>query len=203
MSEPGEVCAKADSARNGQHMLDTATQEIGADDLPPKRLSARLLSRCQLKGFGPDHEQRLLARRKRRSGRRNHYPKRRLEFNVLGITPREHRSSDKLGSTDKLRHLATGRSCIQFARRAHLRNFATEHHDHPIGHHHRFRLVMRDIKRGDPHPLLEIADKETHFLAEACIEVGQRFIEEKHARFDHERTCQGDPLLLPPESWRG
>jgi hypothetical protein len=57
-------------------------------------------------------------------------------------------------------------------------------------------LVVRDVDGGDREPPLQVADLVPHLHAQLRVEVGQRLVEEQHARTDDDRARERDALLL-------
>ena len=55
---------------------------------------------------------------------------------------------------------------------------------------------MGDEDRGQTQRLLQLADLQLHLLAQRGIQVRQRFIQQQHVGFDHQRPGQGHALLL-------
>ena len=55
---------------------------------------------------------------------------------------------------------------------------------------------MGDINGGDARLLLNAANFRAHTHPELGIQIGQRLIKQQHARFQHQRPCQSDTLLL-------
>ena len=55
---------------------------------------------------------------------------------------------------------------------------------------------MRDVNRGYAEPSLQGADLVPDGLADACVEVGERLVEQQDARADRERPPERDALPL-------
>ena len=85
-----------------------------------------------------------------------------------------------------------------FPRRALPQDLALAHDDHVIGQRHGLGLIMGHVYRGQTEPLLNVAQLEAHRLAQPGIEIGQRLVEEEHARAVDQRAGEHDPLLLSP-----
>ena len=98
--------------------------------------------------------------------------------------------------SDEAGHLARCGAVVDLGGRAHLRDPAAEHHDDPVGHAQRLRLVVRDVDGGDADAPLDVADEDAHLLAQLGVEIGERLVEQQDARLDHERARQRDTLLL-------
>ena len=85
---------------------------------------------------------------------------------------------------------------VDVSRRAALLNDAVVHDHDAVGHHHGLALVMGDIDGGDADALLQIADEEAHVVAQAGVEIGERFVEQQHRGFDDQRAGERYALLL-------
>src|SRR5690348_5072516 len=70
------------------------------------------------------------------------------------------------------------------------------HYDDAIAKRHRLHLIMGDVDDRRPQLAPNACDLAPHLHAELRIEVGERLIEEKHARLSHDRTPDGDALPL-------
>src|SRR5215470_3410099 len=55
---------------------------------------------------------------------------------------------------------------------------------------------MGDVERGDFETLDQLAQLETSFLPELCVQVAQRFVEQQYAGLFDQRAGEGEPLLL-------
>ena len=66
-----------------------------------------------------------------------------------------------------------------------------------VRHGQRFRLIMGHIEHGDAEALVDALDLELHLFAQILVQRPQRFIHQHQLRLEDQRTCQGDPLLLP------
>ena len=96
----------------------------------------------------------------------------------------------------EVHHETIGRRLIQRARGAILRDPCLVHHDDPVGDRQRLGLIVRDINHGQAERLLQRPDLVANVAAQPGVEVGQRLIEQQHARFQHHRPRQGHALLL-------
>ena len=85
-------------------------------------------------------------------------------------------------------------SFIDLQRRAHLLQYTSIHNRDPIGHRHRFELIMGDIN----HRLLELPlqtlDLSTHDRPEGGVNVAEGLVEQENRRLDNGRTPDGDTL---------
>ena len=73
---------------------------------------------------------------------------------------------------------------------------AVLHHDQLLSDRHRFDLVVRDVDRRDFEPVVELFDHRAHVAAQTCVQVGQRFVEQKHARLADDGSAECDSLPL-------
>jgi hypothetical protein len=73
---------------------------------------------------------------------------------------------------------------------------AVMHDNDLVGHGHRLDLVMRDIDGGRLQPLVQFLNLGAHRHAQFCVEVGQRFVEQKHLRIAHDRPAHRHALAL-------
>lgn len=101
---------------------------------------------------------------------------------------------------DKSRDEGRSGIFVEFHRRPHLFDFSVvEHHD-LVGHGHRFDLVMRHVDHGAAQFLVKVCQFDPHLRAQRRIQVGKRFIEQKHGRIAYHGTANGDTLALAPDS---
>ncbi len=121
---------------------------------------------------------------------------------LRGIAPGQN-AADTVGVAHEAGDEGIARLLVELARRAGLRDSALVHHDDAVGHGHRFRLVVRDVHDRQRQPLLQVADLLAHLPAQPRVEIGQRFVEEQHAGFEHERARDRHALLLPARQFRG
>ena len=98
---------------------------------------------------------------------------------------------------DEGRNELVVRLCVEFERRADLRDDAAIEHDDPIGERHGFDLVVRHIDHRGAEGLVKLGQFDAHLDAKHGVEIGQRFVEEKHFRLADERPSDGDALALP------
>ena len=66
----------------------------------------------------------------------------------------------------------------------------------PVGHRHRFGLIMGDIDHGDADLAMDAFELDLHLLAQILVERAQRLVEQQHIRIEHQPARQGDALLL-------
>ena len=85
---------------------------------------------------------------------------------------------------------------VEVERAADLLDPAQVHHHDALGHGHGFHLVVGDVDRGGPEPLVQRLDLGPHLHPELGVEVGERLVEEEHLRVAHDGAAHGDPLAL-------
>ena len=85
---------------------------------------------------------------------------------------------------------------VDFERRPDLLHLPFVHDDHPVRHGHGFDLVVGDVHRRGLQVLVQLLDLGAHLDAELGVEVGQRFVEEKHLGVAHDGPSHRDPLAL-------
>ncbi len=61
---------------------------------------------------------------------------------------------------------------------------------------HRLDLVVRHIDDGGAEFLVQTLEFDAHLRPQLCIEVGERFIEQKHLGVLHQCAPDGDALAL-------
>ena len=71
-----------------------------------------------------------------------------------------------------------------------------------MGQEERLALIVRDVDRGDAEPPLQLPQLDAHPLAQLCIEVRERLVEEQDLRTAHQRPREREALLLPPGELR-
>src|SRR6266702_1552197 len=98
--------------------------------------------------------------------------------------------------TDEAGNELVGRRVIEFERRTHLLDDAVMHDNDLVGHGHRLDLVMGDVDRRGPQPLVQFLDFGTHCDAQLGIEVGQRLVEQEHLRIADDGAAHRDALAL-------
>ena len=75
-------------------------------------------------------------------------------------------------------------------------NYAFVHYGDSIGNRHGFLLIVGYVHRGDAHAVLQFLDHGAHLHAQLRIQIGKRFIHQKHIGLDHQRARQRHALLL-------
>ncbi len=86
---------------------------------------------------------------------------------------------------------------VNLVGRRQLVDAPVEHDGDAVGDHHRLRLIVGDIDRGDPDLLLQRAHIEAHLFPELGVQVGERLVEQQHVGGDDQCSREGCPLLLP------
>ena len=86
---------------------------------------------------------------------------------------------------------------VNLVGRRQLVDAPVEHDGDAVGDHHRLRLIVGDIDRGDPDLLLQRAHIEAHLFPELGVQVGERLVEQQHVGSDDQGARKSRPLLLP------
>ncbi len=89
-----------------------------------------------------------------------------------------------------------GRRPVELVGRADLLQPAAAHDGHAIAKLERFVLLVGHEHRGDPDPVDEIADLVARALAQRGVEVGERLVQQEHARLGRQCAGQRHALLL-------
>ncbi|MNE63777.1 hypothetical protein D3C80_1591500 [compost metagenome] len=85
---------------------------------------------------------------------------------------------------------------VEIQRRADLLYFALVHDHHFVRHGHCFHLIVGDVDNGGTNRLVQRRQFLTHAVAQLGVEVGQRFIKQKHLRSPDDRPAERHPLAL-------
>ena len=91
---------------------------------------------------------------------------------------------------------SVGGAVVDLVRRRELLQLALAHDRHEVGHRHRLGLVVRDVQRRRPEPLLQALDLAAHRRAQLGVEVRERLVHEEDRRLAHDRPRQRDALSL-------
>ena len=170
------ACAKKDVAHHGRRQ----------DILRIRRL------RCQkTQVVLPDCNRALAARRQARTRAAQRNPGNR------DASVADTRTFDDVARPQEACNELRVRRIVDVLRRTEPAPRAPLHHRDLVGGGHGLGLIVRHIDRGVSVLVMQAADLEAHFLAQVGIEVRQRLVEQQHLRLDHQRTRQGDALLLP------
>ncbi|MNE26213.1 hypothetical protein D3C80_1195700 [compost metagenome] len=70
------------------------------------------------------------------------------------------------------------------------------HHHYPVADRQGLGLVVGDHQGGDADLVLDATYLELHFFTQVGVQVGQRFVQQQHRRFDHQCAGQGYTLAL-------
>ena len=103
---------------------------------------------------------------------------------------------DEVGVADEVGNELAGRTLVDVARCADLKNPSLAHHRDLPRQRERFALVVSHVDRGDFGPLQPL-QFETHPLAQLCIQIRERLVEQEQCRLHHQRACERQALLLP------
>ncbi len=77
-----------------------------------------------------------------------------------------------------------------------LAYLATAQHGDPLTQPHRLHLVVGDVDRGRPDPLVELLQLVAGRRTQLGVEVGQRLVEEEHLRLAYQGAGERHPLPL-------
>ena len=86
---------------------------------------------------------------------------------------------------------------IELVRRADLLQPAAAHDGHAVAELERLVLLVGHEHGGDPDPVDEIPNLAARALAQGGVEVGERLVQQEHARLRCQRAGERHPLLLP------
>src|SRR6266849_5654469 len=103
---------------------------------------------------------------------------------------------EPVGHAEEVRGEGARRLEIDLLRGALLHHLARVHQDHAVGDGERLLLIVRNVDHGGTDPALEPADLHAQPLADLGVEIGERLVEEQHARLHHEGTRESHALLL-------
>src|SRR5882672_1488591 len=103
---------------------------------------------------------------------------------------------EPVGHAEEIRGEGARRLEIDLLRGALLHHLARVHQDHAVGDGERLLLIVRDVDHGGTDPALEPANLHAQPLADLGVEIGERLVEEQHARLDDEGTRESHALLL-------
>src|SRR6266849_2860687 len=92
---------------------------------------------------------------------------------------------------------------IDLLGRALLHDRARIHQDHAVGDGERLLLIVSDIDHGGADAALKPADLDAKPLADLGVQIGERLVEQQHARLHDERASEGHALLLAAREGRG
>ena len=99
---------------------------------------------------------------------------------------------------DESGHEQVVRVRVQLGRRADLLELAGAHDRDPVAKRHRLGLVVRDVDRRRPKPLLDPGDLRPHLHAQLGVKVRERLVHQEHAGIADDRATHRDTLALPP-----
>ena len=114
----------------------------------------------------------------------------------LDLAVLEHHTRDDVGFSDEICDKGVDRLVVDVSRAADLLDNAVVHDNHAVAHSERLFLVVGDVDKGDAGTLLNTLQLDLHILAQLEVEGAERLIEQQHTRLAHQRTCDGDTLLL-------
>ena len=88
------------------------------------------------------------------------------------------------------------RPVVERLRMRDLLQLALPHHGDAVAHRHGFDLVVCDVDRGHPEPLLQAADLGPHLHAQLRVEVRERLVHQERLRLANDRPSHRHPLAL-------
>ncbi len=88
------------------------------------------------------------------------------------------------------------RPCIDPLRRPDVLDPPVVHDDQDIGQRHRLLLVVGDVHESSADAALQQLQFILHLSSQLEVERAQRFVEQQHQRFDHQRAGKGNALAL-------
>ena len=103
---------------------------------------------------------------------------------------------DEIRLTDETGNVGVHRSSVDFLGRAHLCDFPSGKHGHPVCHRQRLLLIVSHVDAGEAVFLHDAADLAAHLHAELGVEVRERLVEQQAAGFHHQRPGEAHALLL-------
>jgi len=109
---------------------------------------------------------------------------------------RRHFCIDTIVAAHELRRVERARRAVEFSGRALLFNAPVAQQQDAVRHRHRFGLVMRHSKSGQPQRHDQFPQPRARFFAQLGVEVGERLIEQDHRRVVDKRTRNRHALLL-------
>src|SRR5438067_2384516 len=154
---------------------------------------AALRANMWAQAFRPDHQVDVAAWRARicRDADRTYSP----QFCPTGAR-RVDPSREEIAVADELADEPVHRPVVDIERGADLLDAAVAEHRDPIGHRHRFALVMRHVDHGDAELAMDALDLHLHLLAQVLVERAERLVEQHHVRIEDEPARERDALLL-------
>ena len=114
----------------------------------------------------------------------------------LDLAVLEHHAVNDIGFADEIRNKGVDRLVVDIGRAADLLDNAVVHDNHAVAHGERLFLVVGDVDKGDAGALLNALQLDLHVLAQLEVERAERLVEQQHTRLAHQRTRDGDTLLL-------
>ena len=102
-----------------------------------------------------------------------------------------------IGVADKRRHKPVAGPAVNFHRRSELANVPLRHDGEAVGKTQSLALIVSNEDRCHAELALDFPQLHLHGCAQILVERGKWLIEQKYFRIDHQRTCQGNTLLLP------
>ena len=85
---------------------------------------------------------------------------------------------------------------VELGRWSDLLQLAGPHDGDPVAERQRLGLVVRDVDRRRPQPLLDAGDLGPHLDPQLGVEVREGLVHQKHARVANDRATHRHPLAL-------
>ncbi len=119
-----------------------------------------------------------------------------LDGGVGGAVVAAHPRLEDVRAADEIGDERAGRPLVDLARGADLFDPALREDGDAVGEGERLGLVVGDVDRRLAEPPLQKTQLVAHLDAQLEVQVGQRLVEQKEARLQHERAGDGHALLL-------
>src|SRR5216684_5188320 len=103
---------------------------------------------------------------------------------------------DEIGPADEASDEACARPVVERVGAVDLLDAALVHNCDAVRSDHRLALVVGDVDSGEMERIMQATNLEAHLLAQIGVEIGQRLVEQEHARLDHHGAGERDALLL-------
>src|SRR5271166_3895790 len=106
------------------------------------------------------------------------------------------RRADEIGDEHAVRPV------VDLLRRGDLLDDPLVHDQDPVGHRHRFELVMSDVDGGRSDPVVKVTQLIAHKVAEFGVERAERLVHEKSLRPAYNGAAKGDALPVAARELR-
>ena len=105
-------------------------------------------------------------------------------------------SGKEIAVADEFAHESVRRPVVHIEWGADLLELAVAEYGDPVGHRHRFGLIMGDIDHGDADLAMDAFELDLHLLAQILVERAKRLVEQQHIWIEDQSARKGDALLL-------